>query len=171
VPASLAPVSEDYHIIDRFPNPSSGKFALNVIVDVASTAFRAILGAPPSVWRTWRLMRKEHKQFRRETTFARDYAFADVGARLSVREFGSALRPRTFIQRLDASKYTQIIERLVIETVLDFLDSKDVDTTSYRARAEAIYNSSIVVAGNISGNAAINTGGGAVHQVGQPGGH
>jgi hypothetical protein len=171
VPASLAPVAEAYHVIDRLPKPTSSKFALNVIVDTASSAFRTMLGAPAGVWRTWRLMRKEHKQFTRELTYARDYPFADVGARLSVREFGSALWPRTFIQRLDASKYTQIIERLVIETVLDYLEWKDVDTTSYRARAEAIYNSSIVVAGNINGNAAINTGGGPVHQVSHQGGH
>jgi hypothetical protein len=171
VPASLAPVAEQYHVIDRLPKPSSGKFTLKVIVDTTSTALRTMLGAPGGAWRTWRLMRKEHKQFTREITFARDFAFADVGARLSVREFGSALWPRTFIQRLDASKYTQIIERLVIETVLDYLELKDVDTTSYRARAEAIYNSAIVVAGNITGNAAINTGGGTISQVSPHGGH
>jgi hypothetical protein len=171
VPASLAPVADHYHIIDRLPKPTSGKFLLKVLLDTASSAFRTILGAPGGVWRTWRLMRKEHKQFTREITYARDYAFADVGARLSVRELGSALRPRTYIQRLDASKYTQIIERLVIETVLDYLESKDVDTTSYRARAEAIYNSGIIVAGNVSGNAAVNTGSGLVQQGSQPVAH
>jgi hypothetical protein len=164
VPASLAPVAAEYHIIDRLPKPASGKFLLNVLLDTASSAFRAMLGAPAGLWRTWRLTRKERKQFTRELTYARDYAFADVGARLSVRELGSALRPRTYIQRLDASKYTQIIERLVIETVLDYLESKDVDTTSYRARAEAIYNSGIIVAGNISGNAAVNSGSGTIQQ-------
>ena len=46
------------------------------------------------------------------------------------------------------SKYTQIVERLVLDTVLDFLVANGVDATAYRAAAQAIYNSGIFVAGN-----------------------
>jgi hypothetical protein len=81
-----------------------------------------------------------------------------------VRELGARALPRTYIQRLDTNKYTQIIEKLVIETVLDFLVAKGVDTAAYRASAQAIYNNGVIVGGNNSGN--INTGSGNVRQSG-----
>jgi hypothetical protein len=109
-------------------------------------------------------MRAEERAFNEELTSANDFVYADVGARISVRELGASLLPRTYIQRLDASKYTKIIERLVIETVLDYLDSHDVDTAAYRARAEAIYNSGTIVAGNTGGNYNINSGSGSAVQ-------
>lgn len=151
VPASLGPVDREYHLPDNIPKVGSSRFLVKVVQDTASTAFFDIIGAVPRSFRTLRMMWKEYRQFREELTMARDYTFADVGARVSVREQGSDWWPQSYIQRLDASKYTKLVERLVIETVLDYLDSKDVDTAAYRARAEAIYNSGTIVAGNIQG--------------------
>jgi len=93
-------------------------------------------------------MWRESRSFAEEHAHADDYVYADLGARISVRELGAALLPRTYIQRLDTSKYTQIIERLVIETVLDFLIDKGVDTSAYRQSAQAVYNAGVIVAGN-----------------------
>jgi hypothetical protein len=160
VPASLAPVLDQYRMIDRLPKITSGKFLMNVVMDAASTAFRDIVHAPLGVAETWRQTRGERRSFAEELTHADDYVYADVGANISVRELGARALPRTYIQRLDTNKYTQIIERLVIETVLDFLVAKGVDTAAYRASAQAVYNSGVIVAGN-SGNIStghINTG-------------
>lgn len=151
VPASLGPIDREYHEPDMMPKLTSDKFLAKVVQDAASTAFFDIIGAVPRSWRTLRMMWKEHRQFREELTYARDYTFADLGARVSVREQGSDWRPQSYLQRLDASKYTKLVERLVIETVMDYLDSRDVDTAAYRARAEAIYNSGTIVTGNIQG--------------------
>jgi hypothetical protein len=151
VPCYLAPILEQFRAIDRLPKVTSGKFLVKVAMDAASTAFRDILSAPRGVIVTWRQIRKERRSFEEELRHADDYVYADVGARISVRELGAALLPRTYIQRLDTSKYTRIIERLVIETVLDFLVAKNVDTSAYRASAQAIYNSGVIIAGNISG--------------------
>jgi hypothetical protein len=100
------------------------------------------------VYRTLRLMRREHKSFHEELNHSKDYLYADIGAKISVRQFGSRLWPRTYIQQLDVSKYTQIVERLVLDTVLDYLVAEGVDVTAYRATAQAIYNSGVFVAGN-----------------------
>ena len=54
------------------------------------------------------------------------------------------------------------MERLAIETVLDFLVAKGVDTAAYRASAQAISYSGVMVAGGKSGT--INTGSGTVRQ-------
>ena len=164
VPASLAPIFDDYRAIDRLPKITSSKFLVKVALDSASTAFRDLWHAPLGVLETWRQTRKERRSFAKELTHADDYVYADVGANISVRELGARALPRTYMQRLDTNKYTQIVERLVIETVLDFLVANGVDTAAYRATAQAIYNSGIIVAGNNSGN--INTGSGNVHQGG-----
>ena len=162
VPASLAPILDVYRAIDRLPKVTSSKFLAKVALDTASSAFRDLLHAPLGVLETWRQARQERRSFAEELTHADDYVHADVGANISVRELGARALPRTYIQRLDTNKYTQIIERLVIETVLDFLIAKGVDTAAYRATAQAIYNSGVIVAGSNSGN--INTGSGNVRQ-------
>jgi hypothetical protein len=148
VPTSLAPIGDAYHVIDHMPKVSSGKFLFKTVLDAAHSSFRDFLGSPLSVYRTLRLMRKENKSFNEELSHSKDYVYADIGANISVRQFGSRLWPRTYIQELDVSKYTQIVERLVLDTSLDFLVANGVDVAAYRAAAQAIYNSGIFVAGN-----------------------
>lgn len=151
VPTSLAPVDESFRVVDRMPRAGSREFLSMCIGDTARTAFFDILYAPFSVCQTLRQMRTES----RATPAVREDAHTDIGARLSVRELGAQPHPRTYIQQLDVSKYTQILERLVLETVLDFLDSEGVDTTAYRASAQAIYNSGVIVGGNVA-NSTLN---------------
>ncbi|GEM_PF-1266552 len=136
------PILRQYHLIDRLPKVTSSKFITKVLVHSASTSFRDMVSAPLGlIGTTWRIF-AERRSFREEATAATDYLFADVGAQISVREIGSAPELRTFIQNLDATKYTKIIERLVTDTVLDFLNNKGADTSAYRASASAIINNS-----------------------------
>lgn len=114
------------------PKISSGKFLVKIMIDAARTAFRDFLGAPYGVYRTLRLMWRERQSFRKELKHSKDYVYADIGANISVRQEGARLWPRTYIQQLDVSKYTQIIERLVIETVLDFLVAKGAPSVRFR---------------------------------------
>jgi hypothetical protein len=165
VPASLGPILDEYRAIDRLPKITSGKFLAKVAMDTARTAFRDLWHAPLGVVETWRQTRTERRSFAQELTHADDYVYADVGANISVRELGARALPRTYIQRLDINKYTQIIERLIIETVLDFLVAKGVDTAAYRASAQAIYNSGVVITGNSGNISNVNTGGGSVRQT------
>jgi hypothetical protein len=149
VPTSLPPIGDAYHVIDHLPKVSSGKFLVKTVIDAAQSSFRDFLGSPLGVYRTLRLIRKENKSFNEEIHHSKDYVYADIGANISVRQFGSRLWPRTYIQQLDVSKYTRIVERLVLDTVLDFLVAKGVDVAAYRAAAQAIYNSGIIVGGNV----------------------
>lgn len=160
VPATLAPVLDRFRSIDRLPKLSSGKFLTKVAIEAAGSAFGDIIGAPGGVIGTCRQMWRESRSFVKEHAHADDYVYADLGALISVRELGASLLPRTYIQRLDNTKYTQIIERLVIETTLDFLIDRGADTGAYRQSAQAVYNAGVIVAG--SNNAvAVSTGGGA----------
>lgn len=149
VPATMPPILSRYHLIDRLPKVTSGRFMTKVGVHAASTAFHDMIRAPFGLVGTiWRMM-SERRSFQEEAIAAKDYIFADVGARISVREIGSASSPRTFLQRLDATKYTKIIERLVTDTVFDFLVDKGVDTSAYQESASAVINNNYNIAGNV----------------------
>jgi len=149
VPAVLPPILQQYHLIDRLPKVTSSRFITKVLVQVGSTAFRDMVWAPFGLIGTvWRIF-AERRSFQEEAIAAKDYVFADIGARISVREIGSASSPRTFLQRLDAAKYTKIIERLVTDTVFDFLVEKGVDTSAYQESASAVINNNYNIAGNV----------------------
>jgi hypothetical protein len=159
VPKTLAPVDYRFQAIDQLPKSTSGKFMGKVLLDALRGAFADIITAPYGVYQALRLSFKEYRNFTDEVRAEADFAYADVGAHIGVREYGSQHALRTTIQHLDTDKYTQIIERLVLETVLDFLVSKGADTTAYRASAASITNSTI-----ISGNTGawnVNAGDGA----------
>ncbi|WP_157239441.1 substrate-binding domain-containing protein [Catenuloplanes japonicus] len=72
----------------------------------------------------------------------------DYGARIGLRELGSPGLARNLVQIQDVEKFRRLIERRTIAAVLDFLDTKGVDTEEYRDRA----NSAL----NISGSNIIN---------------
>jgi len=151
VPVTMPPVLYQYHLVDRLPKLTSGRFMVKVFLHAASTSCRDIVGSPfrviGMIWRTV----SERRRFREEAASASDYIFADIGARISIREFRAAPGPRTFLQRLDAVKYTKIVERLVTDTVFDFLVDKGVDTSAYQDSANAIINNGVMISGNNTG--------------------
>jgi len=160
VPAVLPPILQRYHLVDRLPRTTAGSFLTKVFLSAASTACRDMLRAPIGVASTWHRTMVERRSFEEEAGSPRDYVYADVGARLSVREIRAALSPRTYIQQLDAAKYTKMIERLVNDTVLDFLEDKGVDTGAYRESAQAIINNSggVMMSGGSIGGVAFKGG-------------
>ncbi|MEV4624958.1 hypothetical protein AB0J90_01525 [Micromonospora sp. NPDC049523] len=91
----------------------------------------------------------------------------DYGAKDSVRELGTALDTRNHTQSQDIDKYQRVIERRVLAAVLDFLESRGVDTSEYRQRAMTLLSAGAVV----TGGGSINVYGDAIgtQQQGGPG--
>lgn len=149
VPTILPPIYQEYHLVDRLPKVSSSEFMVKVILHAARTSFRDIVGAPFGVIGTlWRMF-AERWSYHSEIKSASDYVFADIGARISVREFGGSATARNYIQVLDTVKYTRIVQRLVLDTILDFLTEKGVDTSAYQESASAIITNSYTIQGNV----------------------
>jgi phage gp45-like len=94
-------------------------------------------------------MNAERWSYHSEAKSANDFIFTDIGARISVREFGGSAAARNHIQVLDTAKYVKIVQRLVLDTVLDFLDDKGVDTSAYKESASAIITTSYTIHGNV----------------------
>jgi len=151
----LPPIQRPYHIIDRLPTTSSGAFLAKVIHEAATSMFADLIGAIPGLIRSLLVMRRERKAFAEEADSYDDYLFGDVGVQMSTRELGSARSPHTYIQDLDVTKYTKIIERLLNDTVLEFLYSKGVDTSAYASSANTIVNGNVVSVGTNNGSFAV----------------
>jgi hypothetical protein len=167
VPTILPPIRDEYHLVDRLPKVTSNEFMIRVILQAARTSFNDIVRAPFRVIGTvWRMM-SERWSYRSEIKSAGDYVFTDIGARISVRELGGANSPRTYIQILDTAKYTRIVQRLVLDTVLDFLTDKGVDTSAYQESANAITSNSYTIHGSV-GSLATGSNGRAETNVNAP---
>jgi hypothetical protein len=162
----LPPIGRVYHVIDMLPKISSGAFLTKVLLGAASTSFADMVAAPFGVFLTLRRMLRERRSFRQEIDAADDYLLTDLGARLSVRELGAERSPHTYLQKLDAEKYVKIIERLVTDTVLDFLVAKGVDASAYRNDAQTVINSGVMISGGTFTNAAMASHGAATQTAG-----
>lgn len=71
----------------------------------------------------------------------------DYGADSSIRIHASSLKFRQFFQRLDREMYAKIVERQILESIIDFLDSKNVDTTDLKEQRMTILNTGLIVSG------------------------
>ncbi|HEY0719246.1 MAG TPA: hypothetical protein VGD68_16660 [Streptosporangiaceae bacterium] len=157
----LPPIHRSYHVIDMLPKISSVTFLAKVLLGAASSAFADMVAAPARLLSTLRRMMRERRSFRQEIASADDYLLTDMGARLSVRELGAERSPHTYLQKLDAEKYIKIIERLVTDTVLDFLVAKGVDASAYRNDAQMVINSGVMISGGTFTNVAMASQGAA----------
>ena len=167
VPRLLPPINDRYHLVDRLPKVSSREFMVKVILHAARTSFRDMIWAPFRIIGTVVTMIGERWSYRAEAKSASDYLFADIGARISVREFGGSAAARNHIQVLDTAKYVKIVQRLVLDKVLDFLKDKGIDTSAYQESASAIITNSYTINGNV-GALATGTHGRAEGHVHRP---
>lgn len=155
----MPPVNPHWYVVDLLPRISAARFCVKVIVDAFSAIFQDLIYAPFRGVRSLIYINRENYSYKEEEAAAADSLYVDIGARVSVRELGSAAKFGTYIQELDAVKYTRLTERLVNDTVLDFLAAKGVDTSAYANSAMTIMNNGGVIAsGTFNGPAAFGSG-------------
>ncbi|MEU4513881.1 hypothetical protein AB0G05_30645 [Nonomuraea wenchangensis] len=134
----LPPTAREYRSVDELPLSSPVLLTYHALRGRWLHLFRDVTAAPV------RLLRMAWQAFRHSIGVddPRAYTAYDYGARLSLREVGSAERADTLVQELDAFKYTKLVEERLTSAVLDFLEDKGVDTTAYRRQATAVSISS-----------------------------
>ena len=136
----LPPVHGRLHDIDLLPRLSAGRFFTYVVMDSLSSIFRDLIYAPARAVGSIRQAAREGRSYRRHADVVKDFAYDNVGALISVRERGSANHLGDYIQELDAEKYTKLVERLVTDTVMDFLDSRGVNISEFVNSASTVIN-------------------------------
>jgi hypothetical protein len=154
----LLPCDERYRVVDQLDGTSLGR----VLRDAAEGLLSAptvVASAPVGLWRAGSDVLGLTAA--RSSATARLKKGFDYGALIGLREIGEAPDIRDHMRTQDIIKYGRMIERRVIDAVLDFLEDKNVDVTEYRQRFVMILN-----AGAIAANGGtVNVGGDAIGNV------
>ncbi len=153
----LPPVKERYHEIDTIePTLTASKFFkfarrtflstpllwLHSIVDIGKYIFHEQILAS--------------RRANTNKSISENPAF-DYGTSTSLREIASSPYYLLYFQRLDKEMYVKIIERQLLDTIVHFLDARNIDTTDLKARESTILNNGVIVAGGTftAGNLAV----------------
>jgi hypothetical protein len=140
---ALPPIRDAYRSISvRYGSTPDG-----MLMYSAGRLFGSILSAPGGLtgaYRLWRAERREHKQ-------AMNSVGGDFGTVRSIRELGTASRFGSYIRELDVEKYNQILSRMLLETVTEYLGSNEVDTSAFEGAAASIVNGDVNIAKDIHG--------------------
>ena len=152
----LPPMNPDYYWVDKIEITPP----LSKIWQLYKSSFDAPiqkwLGAP------FRLLRGYFYtvQQRRLARVALNNPAFDYGASTSLRQEASDNKYHLFFQKLDEEMYLKVIEKQILETIINFLNAHQIDTTELRQRQETILNNNTIFNGpiNNSGNMAMGTG-------------
>ncbi len=144
----MPPIRRGFRIVDVLPSYSVGQLVWRAITEeVPGALTSAITGPIRAIVSVGRMIRAALLA----TDGPRDrlrFTVYDYGARLSIRQHAADGRFHTFMQELDADKYTKLVERRLNEAVLDYLDNEcHIDTSQYRQQANMIMNSGVIITG------------------------
>jgi hypothetical protein len=148
---AMPPIRRPFRIVDMLPSYTTGMIVRRVVREHGPRSAADGLLGPVRLVRTLYGMAKEGLTLGGRAPAA--FVVYDYGARLSVREEAAEPTFRTFMQTLDADKYTNLIERRINEAVLDHLQRCHVDVTAYREQAAVVMNNPFIMnGGSISGS-------------------
>lgn len=163
-PYILGPLVEDFHLVDRLPDAFDARLAVRVAWDMAKAAPRWVFGlwlwplrllperflpsplrslvrpgrrGPSSIRIGGRIKRVDNSEFRLGRYVTKS---VNCGALTSVREMATNEFYHQFFQKSDALKYTQIVERRLLEIIRTFLHDHQVDLTDHDRAQNNILN-------------------------------
>ncbi|HTS06842.1 MAG TPA: hypothetical protein VMP68_14785 [Candidatus Eisenbacteria bacterium] len=144
----LTPVYERYHGVDSL-NPElsfEDWMQLGVTSFFLTPFFLAALPFLPLVFVSrkydeWREERKLRKTVRNNRSF-------NYGAVTSLREDTASGFYRRYFQKLDSELYKKVLERQIFDTIIKFLDARNIETTDLKERQTTVLNSGVIVSGS-----------------------
>jgi hypothetical protein len=141
----LPPLKESYYRVDTVETSLTIRKIWDVMRWSFFPTFRLWLRSPinvlSSICHNWLLMQECNKI---ERLIKENPAF-DYGASTSLREVAGSSKYRRYFQRLDKEMYVKIIEKQLLESIVSFLDARNIDTTDLKERQETILNNGVIV--------------------------
>ncbi|WP_067475518.1 hypothetical protein [Actinomadura hibisca] len=169
VTRALPPIRADFRIVDNLPSWGTTALVREAVrVGWSEAGSAALLAVPRALQAGWGWL---GEQLGLGAPNPAAQPMYDYGARISIREVAAAKGFATYLQELDVTKYTRMVQQRVNDALLDYLDREcGIDVSAYRAQAEQIMNQGVIITGgNVSGQVAA---GGRIRQqqTGRPAG-
>ncbi|MGX6603602.1 hypothetical protein ACWKSP_15880 [Micromonosporaceae bacterium Da 78-11] len=156
VTAVLGPIRQQYLNIDRY---EGGTDRLSLAFGESVRRFAAHTAvAPVRLVRSLLRLRTLPGAIHRADREAATAPVYDFGARLDVRQLASRGDYANYLQRLDAAKYTRLIDRRATAAIHEFLTAKGVDTADFAAKVNFHQYNSTTIGGSAYGPVATGTG-------------
>ncbi len=148
---ALPPIKPLYRTIDLVPAMSSGRFLGMTISRSLRTVFKAIAYLPVELGRALSVGMREW-QMEQKALSTHGSSAGDFGALMSIRERGADHAIGSYLHELDVEKYNKIFQRLLLETVQDYLAEKGVDVSAFEGSANSVINGDVFNVGSVSGS-------------------
>lgn len=149
----LPPLKDDYHKIDTAQ-------PILTLKRVGELAGLSLLALPIRWWLSpFRVLSTLSERWQAQSERAtirqelEENPNFDYGASISIREYASSSTYQQYFQIIDKEMYIKIIQSHVLEAIIDFLDSKNIDTTELKERQTTILNSGVIMSGSSTINA------------------
>lgn len=159
----LVPLKEELHRFDGLP----GKMQFRHIASMLRRSFVSSLG----LWlRSPKVVLGPLGRSRDKANSAKEVEqdpFYDYGAPVTALDRVRSTNYRRYFQRLDKEMYVKMLERTVLDTVVETLEGHGVDTAEIAERRSTIINNGIMMPGGSlqAGNVAVGTRAGIVERV------
>ena len=143
----LAPLQHDYRQADRLASWSLSQRLRTELRSAPLAVSGTVIRAP---FRLARLLLRTGLVWRRERAALRqikadpEYNF---GAVTSVRELAQSRLYRRYFQQVDRDLNTKLIDRQVLDTIVDFLDSRNIDISQFDEQRTMILNNGLLISG------------------------
>lgn len=145
--ALLTPIREEYRRIDNAADSFTLRKFLFIVLESFIPTFFLCLFSPFALlgrWkRTWGVAQKRR---RIEREIDENPAF-DYGAISSLRDAASSKHYQRHLQQLDKEMYVKIIQSQLLDSIVEFLDKKNIDTSDLKERQEVILNNDVLLSG------------------------
>jgi hypothetical protein len=143
----LAPLPPEYRQADRLASWPFGKKLRTELRSVPTAIAGTVIRAPFRISRLllrtglgWHTERAALRQIRTDPEY-------NFGAMTSVRELAQARHYRRYFQQVDRDLSTKFIDRQVLDTIVDFLESHNIDTSQFQDQRSTILNNGLLVSG------------------------
>jgi hypothetical protein len=151
----LGPIRQRYLDIDRYDGNTD---SVTVAAGEAVRRFvRATAVAPVRLIRSLVRILSLNGAIHRADREAAQEPVYDFGALLDIRELASRGDFANYLQRLDAEKYTRLIDRRATEAIFEFLTARGVDTSDFSAKVNFHQYNSTTIGGSAYGPVATGT--------------
>ncbi|GAB2722813.1 hypothetical protein [Kitasatospora kifunensis] len=147
----LPPIHHRYHQVDYLLDRPTWRQLLVLMRKSATelpgklVAVAAMVIASPVALLVWALTSKERAQQRQIAQHTFNY-----GAQLCLREAAGDPKFHRYFQQIDRQMHTKIVERRVMDTMVDFLEAHRIDVSELKERQNVIYNGGVFASGNAS---------------------